>query len=100
LQVRQLEEESINALPKACRFSMRADREEQFQSDFEAYARLESAGQDFDYVLITIEFDAARLKAACERRKQNAAPFSSQQAYRVHAARAAQARRPACCAPS
>lgn len=61
----------------SAKWSIRADREEQFQSDFEAYARLESAGKDFDYVLITNEFDAARLKAACERRKQNAALFTS-----------------------
>lgn len=60
----------------SAKWSIRADREEQFQSDFEAYARLESAGQDFGYVLITNEFDAARLKAACERRKQNAPLFN------------------------
>ena len=61
----------------SAKWSIRADREEQFQSDFEAYARLESAGKDFDYVLITNEFDAARLKAACERRKQNASLFTA-----------------------
>jgi hypothetical protein len=60
----------------SAKWSIRADREEQFQSDFEAYARLESAGQDFDYVLVTNEFDAARLKAACERRRQNAPLFT------------------------
>jgi len=60
----------------SAKWSVRADREEQFQSDFEAYARLESAGRDFDYVLITNEFDAARLKAACERRRQNAPLFT------------------------
>lgn len=58
------------------KWSIRADREEQFQSDFEAYARLEAAGQDFSYTLITNEFDAARLKAACERRRQNALLFT------------------------
>lgn len=58
------------------KWSIRADREEQFQSDFDAYARLESAGQDFAYTLITNEFDAARLKAACERRRQNAPLFT------------------------
>jgi len=58
------------------KWSVRADREEQFQSDFEAYARLESGGQDFDYVLVTNEFDAARLRAACERRRQNAFLFT------------------------
>lgn len=61
----------------SAKWSIRADREEQFQSDFESYARLESAGKDFEYTLITNEFDAARLKAACERRKQNAVLFSN-----------------------
>lgn len=60
----------------SAKWSIRADREEQFQSDFESYARLEAAGRDFEYTLITNEFDAARLKAACERRKQNAALFT------------------------
>ena len=60
----------------SAKWSVRADREEQFRSDFEAYARLEAAGRDFDYVLITNEFDAARLKAACESRRQNALLFT------------------------
>lgn len=60
----------------SAKWSIRADREEQFLSDFEAYARLESAGRDFDYTLITNEFDAARLKAACERRRQNGLLFT------------------------
>jgi len=60
----------------SAKWSIRADREEQFLSDFEAYARLESAGQNFSYTLITNEFDAARLKAACERRRQNALLFT------------------------
>lgn len=60
----------------SAKWSIRADREEQFAADFDAYARLEAAGRDFDYVLVTNEFDAARLKAACERRKQNAPLFT------------------------
>lgn len=60
----------------SAKWSIRADREEQFRSDFEAYARLEAAGRDFDYALITNEFDAARLKAACESRRQNALLFT------------------------
>jgi hypothetical protein len=60
----------------SAKWSIRADREEQFQSDFETYARLESAGHDFAYTLVTNEFDAARLKAACERRRQNAPLFT------------------------
>jgi hypothetical protein len=58
------------------KWSIRADREEQFLSDFQAYDRLEAAGTDFDYTLLTNEFDAARLKAACERRRQNAPLFT------------------------
>ncbi len=60
----------------SAKWSVRADREEQFGVDFEAYARLEDAGRDFDYVLVTNEFDAARLSAGCERRRQNANLFT------------------------
>jgi hypothetical protein len=59
------------------KWSVRADREEQFAVDFDAYARLEDAGTDFEYVLVTNEFDAARLTAACDRRRQNAKLFSA-----------------------
>jgi hypothetical protein len=53
----------------SCKWSVRSDREEQFGTDFDAYARLESANQAFDYVLVTNEFDPARLAAACENRR-------------------------------
>jgi hypothetical protein len=61
----------------SAKWSIRADREEQFGVDFDTYSRLEDAGQDFDFVLITNEFDAARLSAACNRRRPNAALFST-----------------------
>lgn len=61
----------------SAKWSIRADREEQFGVDFDAYARLEHAGRDFEFVLITNEFDAARLAAVCNRRSQNAALFSA-----------------------
>jgi hypothetical protein len=61
----------------SAKWSIRADREEQFGVDFDAYARLENAGRDFDFVLITNEFDAARLSAACDRRRANATLFSA-----------------------
>lgn len=63
----QNEESGFRTLISA-KWSVRADREEQFASDFEAYARLEAAGEPFDYTLLTNEFDPARLLAACERR--------------------------------
>ncbi len=59
------------------KWSIRADREEQFGVDFEAYARLEEAGEDFEFVLVTNEFDAARLNAACERRTMNRPLFDA-----------------------
>lgn len=63
-----LNEESGYRTLVSAKWSRRADREEQFASDFDAYARLESAGEPFDYTLLTNEFDPARLLAACERR--------------------------------
>jgi hypothetical protein len=59
------------------KWSVRADREEQFEADYAAYVRRESLGKDFDYVLVTNEFDAARIGNACTRRWQNALIFSS-----------------------
>jgi hypothetical protein len=50
------------------KWSVRADREEQFGVDFDTYARLEDSGEDFEFVLVTNEFDAARLVSACDRR--------------------------------
>jgi hypothetical protein len=58
------------------KWSVRADREEQFAVDFDAYARLEERGQDFGFTLVSNEFDAARLVAACDRRRQNAYLFT------------------------
>jgi len=58
------------------KWSVRADREEQFMSDFRDYSRLERLGENFNYVLVTNEFDAARLVRACERRRENAELFT------------------------
>lgn len=59
------------------KWSVRADREEQFLGDFQAYANLERANRPFDYVLVTNEFDPARLSAACERQHQGHYLFSA-----------------------
>lgn len=50
----------------SAKWSVRADRERQFDSDFDDYSK-SNAGNPFDYVLVTNEFDAARLDAACSR---------------------------------
>lgn len=49
------------------KWSIRADREEQFASDYSAYDRANKASKGFDYVVITNEFDAARIANACDR---------------------------------
>lgn len=58
------------------KWSIRADREEQFVSDFASYVRLEREGQPFDYILVTNEFDPARLVAAVERQREGNPLFS------------------------
>lgn len=50
-----------------CKWSFRSDREKQFPNEYAAYAALESAKKPFDYVLVTNEFDPARLASVCER---------------------------------
>ena len=58
------------------KWSIRADREEQFKTDYDDYIRVEAFSKQFDYVLITNEFDPARLKRACERLERNAPMFT------------------------
>ena len=58
------------------KWSIRADREEQFVSDVASYARLEKLGKPFDYVLITNEFDPARLLRAAERQREGRPLFA------------------------
>jgi len=58
------------------KWSIRADREEQFKTDYDDYIRVEAFNKQFDYVLVTNEFDPARLKRACERLERNAPMFT------------------------
>lgn len=53
------------------KWSVRADREKQFQTEFEEYCSAESENQKFKYVFVTNEFDPARLKRACESLARN-----------------------------
>ena len=59
------------------KWSIRADREEQFKTDYADYIKAEAFGRQFDYVLVTNEFDPARLRRACERLERNAPMFTS-----------------------
>src|SRR5581483_6256947 len=59
------------------KWSIRADREEQFGTDYEAYVRLENLNRPFEYVLITNEFDPARLVNACDRQVGNRSLFDT-----------------------
>ena len=58
------------------KWSVRADREKQFTTDFGDYVAAESAGQPFQYVFVTNEFDPARLMRACDKLAVNAPMFS------------------------
>lgn len=57
------------------KWSVRADREKQFITDFADYVSAESDRQPFEYVFVTNEFDPARLMRACEQLVGNALMF-------------------------
>lgn len=57
------------------KWSVRADREKQFVTDFTDYISAESDRKPFDYVFVTNEFDPARLARACEQLGGNAPMF-------------------------
>ena len=59
------------------KWSIRADREKQFAAEFASYVTAKSDIRPFDYVLLTNEFDPARLVRACEFSAGNAAMFST-----------------------
>jgi hypothetical protein len=58
------------------KWSLRADREKQFASEFAEYVAAESSRQPFEYVFVTNEFDPARLMRACEALSGNNHLFS------------------------
>jgi hypothetical protein len=58
------------------KWSVRADREKQFGSDFTEYVTANSDNKPFEYVFVTNEFDPARLMRACEKFAANALMFS------------------------
>lgn len=58
------------------KWSIRADREKQFAAEFASYVTARSDLRPFDYVLLTNEFDPARLERACEAPASNAHMFS------------------------
>lgn len=57
------------------KWSVRADREKQFVTDFADYVNAESHRKPFEYVFVTNEFDPARLVRACEQLSGNALMF-------------------------
>jgi len=57
------------------KWSVRADREKQFTTDYNDYLNAESDNKPFEYVFITNEFDPARLMRACEKLEGNALMF-------------------------
>lgn len=59
------------------KWSLRADREKQFSSEFAEYVKAEARRQPFDYVFVTNEFDPARLMRACDAMASNAYMFAN-----------------------
>lgn len=57
------------------KWSIRADREKQFPAELGEYVSANSRGERFAYVLVTNEFDPARLQRACEQLFANAYMF-------------------------
>jgi len=53
------------------KWSVRADREKQFTTDYDDYNKAEAENQKFEYVFVTNEFDPARLMRACEALASN-----------------------------
>jgi len=58
------------------KWSVRADREKQFITDFNDYVAAESDRKPFEYVFVTNEFDPARLMRACEQLVVNTLMFN------------------------
>lgn len=59
------------------KWSTRADREEQFKADYQKYVSAESKNEPWDYVLITNEFDPARLVRTCKQTAGHGRMFSA-----------------------
>lgn len=57
------------------KWSVRADREKQFPTEYDEYINAESEGRRFQYVFVTNEFDPARLMRACENLHRNSLMF-------------------------
>lgn len=57
------------------KWSVRADREKQFVTDFTDYINAEADRKPFEYIFVTNEFDPARLMRACEQLVGNALMF-------------------------
>lgn len=57
------------------KWSVRADREKQFPTEYEEYCNAESENKKFEYVFVTNEYDPARLMRACETLFRNSLMF-------------------------
>lgn len=71
------------------KWSVRADREKQFTTDFADYVAARADSKPFEYVFVTNEFDPARLMRACEILATNAPMFNHVVHINTEALRAA-----------
>ncbi|CAM5775520.1 hypothetical protein LMIY3S_05065 [Labrys miyagiensis] len=71
------------------KWSVRADREKQFPTEYDEYINAESENRKFQYVFVTNEFDPARLMRACENLHRNSLMFDQVVHINTNAVRAA-----------
>jgi len=71
------------------KWSLRADREKQFPTEYDEYINAEAENQKFQYVFMTNEFDPARLMRACEILHRNSLMFDHVVHINTDAVRAA-----------
>lgn len=71
------------------KWSVRADREKQFPTEYDEYIKAESDNKKFEYVFVTNEFDPARLLHASEKRHGNSLMFDHVVHINTNAVRAA-----------
>ena len=76
------------------KWSIRADREKQFPAEFTSYVTARSDNRPFDFVLLTNEFDPARLVRAFEISASHTSMFSAVVHISPDALRAAYGERP------
>ena len=76
-------DENITHLITTAKWSMRQDRETQFQSEYSSFQRNKAQSTELRYALITNEFDLARLRNVLEAKPGSAGGYIFHTVYHV-----------------